>query len=432
MLPSSEVVKECIENFALRRTLSGLARRCYNTRMGFSQRPEEELVVRSARPVLLAANVERVSELCVGQDRAIDWPLLFDLAGRHSTIPQMCKHIRAIGTDRIPPTARDILIERSEGSRVRSLHQVTELIGIVQTLESHGIEALAFKGQALAAQAYGGTARIANDHDFLVRRSDVVRIIELFRSKGYRVVEPLSLSGLESLFENGSEAILKSDSENVQVEFHWHLDARRYRIRIATEDLFRRSVTVRIAGRLVRTFSPEDMLIFLCWHGAKHYWRPIRLIADVSAFVDSQQALDWDAVFARCATSRLSPSVAIAFALCRNVMRAELPEEALKRIPVTKQAERAAARIASETFSEHCWIDREWDFVKFLSLARTQAELRSGWSAKSEVVASLALTPTPLDVSLAPGGVMRLHASRSRRLIEKYLLRRWDSARQPT
>ena len=48
--------------------------------------------------------------------------------------------------------------------------------------------------------------------------------------------------------------------------------------------------------REVLALSPENSLLFLCLHGLKNSWLPLKLIVDLAQFVHAHPGLDWDRI----------------------------------------------------------------------------------------------------------------------------------------
>jgi putative nucleotidyltransferase-like protein len=52
----------------------------------------------------------------------------------------------------------------------------------------------------------------------------------------------------------------------------------------------------RPGGQTVMTLSPEDLLVYLCAHGAKHVWEKLIWIVDVAGLINRHSDPDWRSV----------------------------------------------------------------------------------------------------------------------------------------
>ena len=68
-------------------------------------------------------------------------------------------------------------------------------------------------------------------------------------------------------------------------------------VEFSVEDFFGRATLVDLDGRKVKTLSPEDLLLVVCIHAAKHAWTRLCWLRDIAAV--RQQQLNWDLVLER-------------------------------------------------------------------------------------------------------------------------------------
>src|SRR5207244_4939705 len=91
-------------------------------------------------------------------------------------------------------------------------------------------------------------------------------------------------AGYEFVFDFGEHRNL--------LEIQWRILPRFYAVDFNIERFFDRAIAVDLCERAVRTLCPEDLMLVLCVHAAKHAWTQIfwiRGIGDMSRF----QLLDW-------------------------------------------------------------------------------------------------------------------------------------------
>ena len=376
--------------------------------------PEAEIILRTARPRLLPHQDERISVLIKQTD--LDWDRLVALAVRHRTVPQLYGHLRRICLADIPPAPLQELRSASLRFTERSLRQASDLLRIVRLLADAGIETIAYKGPVMAALAYSGQVRSCNDLDLLMRREDRDRAVKLLLSHGFRQYHSLSEAAQQARVKYGHEEILCADGDRLYLEIHYEIAPIRYNLGLATDDLFARSISQPFSGTSIATLSHEDLLLYLCWHGCKHFWQPVRQIVDIVEFVAAVPNMDWTALGLRSRRLDLHGAVTVALILCRDVLGTDLPPEAMAQFTETR-----AARAASAFFRRGLFADRPPTVpLRRLEEIRTQVTLRSGLSNKIATAAALAFTPSERDVE---GAAVNPRLSRPIRLLRKYLTR---------
>src|SRR5579859_6382036 len=133
------------------------------------------------------------------------WQALFDLAERHGLAPLLYQSLSGFESS-IP--AENFLRLRDDYHR--NLHKALflsrELIRILQHLESLGVEAIPYKGLALAEAIYGDIAlRQSGDIDLFIRRQDLSRVTTAVAELGYAPHAKFSKAELRAYMKSGYE-----------------------------------------------------------------------------------------------------------------------------------------------------------------------------------------------------------------------------------
>jgi hypothetical protein len=148
-----------------------------------------------------------------------------------------------------------------------------ELARILGGLAAAGIEAVPYKGPTLAAQAYQDlTLREFEDLDIVIQQGSVPAAHAAMRELGFTPRYPwLHETAASRSFVPGEYAY-QDAAGRVFVEIHTERTLRHFPQRPDLDAFFSRSVLVDVGGTELRTFAPEDQLIFLSVHGAKDFW----------------------------------------------------------------------------------------------------------------------------------------------------------------
>ena len=199
----------------------------------------------------------------------------------------------------VPSSTLASLRQRYEGNIYKSLFLTRELMRIVDRLDRLGIDAVPYKGVVMSEVYYGDMAlRQSGDIDMFVRKRDVGRIKSALRDLEYttRLVIPEEL--LEDYIAAGYEWTFDSLAGPNLLELQWALQPRFYAVDFDMDGLFERAVKVTVAGRAVKTPSPEDLLLVLAVHAAKHVWGRVIWLCDIAQIL-KRENLDWDRVQVR-------------------------------------------------------------------------------------------------------------------------------------
>jgi hypothetical protein len=126
-----------------------------------------------------------------------------------------------------------------------------------------------------------------------------------------------------------------------------------YGVDLGVEDLLVRAGRTVAGGCEMPCLSPEDSLLVLCLHAAKHLWTRLIWLADIAQTLRTE-AIDYPLVFPRARALGIARILGVSFWLVKNVFRAELPNPAEEmiaadpRVPAlgSEFAERLAGGVA--------------------------------------------------------------------------------------
>jgi hypothetical protein len=203
-----------------------------------------------------------------------------------------------------------------------------ELFRLLDLFAAQDIPALVVKGPVLAMQAYGDpTIRSYGDLDLLVHQADIRRATELLQATGYQAAVPLSAIYAGKI--PGQYLFSKSDAD-LLVELHNDFTLRYFPRRLTLEKLFARLTLVRVDGHEAPALAVEDHLVYICVHGATHFWGRLSWIADVAALVTRQKSLDWKNVMDTAKEVGAERMLHTGLRLASDLLQARLPDKVLK------------------------------------------------------------------------------------------------------
>ena len=99
--------------------------------------------------------------------------------------------------------------------------------------------------------------------------------------------------------------------------------------------------------------APEDLLLILCVHGAKHYWSKLGWICDVAELLRVHPGLKWTALLLQAKQLGGRRILFLGLFLAHVLLGAGLPEEVWKEINADPVVPWLAAKVQTRLFAEH-------------------------------------------------------------------------------
>lgn len=290
------------------------------------RRPEDELLIACARLSLPADVAARVREIVSGD---VDWDHVVESARRNRVTAFLHRHLRDLP---IPADAAERIRARLREDAHRALRLSGELRRLLDALAAGGIDALAYKGPALAVQTYGDLSlRPYSDLDLLVRPSDAPQACAVLESLGY--APQLHLSPAQDAFFRRVDGDYQHvhPQTGVLVELHCRVSSERFLMPLETEALMRRAVAVPLGGTEVRAPHPDDLLLILLIHGAKHRWKRLEWVSAVAELLRAGRT-DVESIVGRATDLHARRTALLGLGLARRLLDAPLPVSVIESI----------------------------------------------------------------------------------------------------
>ena len=283
--------------------------------------------------VLAGAEItsERIERIGNWGLSTLDWSEFFRLAEYHGVLPiaarNLMHHVRAL-----PPEIETLLRSAYDANLRRSMWFAAELARIMQHFKRRQLRAVPFKGPALAQSAYGDLGlRNYSDLDFLISPADFERAKLALAEIGYRPSAELTAAVEKFWLRTGYERAFDGAAGRNLVELQWALLPRFYAVDLKVKGLLSRAGRAAVGGCDVPCLAPEDSLLVLCLHAAKHLWTRLIWLADIAETLRTQsenQAIDYARAFSQARTMGIARILGVSFWLVKNALHAELPKPA--------------------------------------------------------------------------------------------------------
>jgi hypothetical protein len=385
---------------------------------------------------------ERVRVIANWNLSPIDWSPFFRLAEHHGVLPlavrNLIEHSRSL-----PPEIERSLRSAYEEKLRRSLWFAAELARIMRHFERRELRALPYKGPVLAQSVYRDLGlRSFSDLDFLIAPADFERAKLALAEIGYRPSTNISAAVERLWLRTGYERSFDGAAGKYLVELQWALLPRFYAVDLRVEDLLARAGRIVVGDNEMSSLSPEDSLLVLCVHAAKHLWTRLIWLADIAATLRSYPGIpgsgtppsgtppsgtppsgtppiDYPLAFSRARALGIARILGISFWLAKNVLHAELPKPAEEMIAADPQT-----RALGGEFAERLARSASYDFES-TEYFRLILKLRERRAERWRYLWRLVCTPNVGDVAVLclPEALFPLYRIvRMGRLIRKSLL----------
>ena len=281
-----------------------------------------------------------------------DWGEFLRLAEHHGVLALAGRNLIDHAPD-LPPEIRSALEAAYAANFRRNLWFAAELMRITRHLAQKGLRAIPYKGPMLAQSAYGNlTLRSFSDLDLLIAPHDFAKAKPALAEIGYQPSAALTPAIERLCLRAGYERSFDGPGGKNLLELQWALLPRFYAIdpqHFCFDDLWARTRLVDLGKEtspenrvpqaeeklktggdcagLIPCLSPEDSLLILCLHAAKHLWTRLIWIADIVESLNVPN-LDLGLVVSRARSIGVMRTLGVSFWLAEHLLGTILPREA--------------------------------------------------------------------------------------------------------
>ncbi len=347
--------------------------------VGHPTDPELRLLLACSRA--RAAELDR-SAIAAALAGVRDWQRVVAAADWHGITPLLAFHLLAEYWDAVPAAVRAELDLRFKGSARQALVLTNDLLRTLDILASHGVQAIPYKGAALAALLYGNLVlREFSDTDLLVRPEQARIAYEALLAAGFLPETKFTDAHLRHHLATGCEFNFRVPWGESRVEIHWRIVPSHYGVEFDMGEMFGRLTSASVAERSVPALLPEDLLAVLCVHGGKHGWERLAWVCDIHELVRACPELDWELAHDEACRAGAERYLLLGCRLAQRLLGTRIPENLAARIQQESQVERMAARLAAGLLAQSDQDRTNWARWRFLLdlKKRRRDKLRCMW-----------------------------------------------------
>jgi putative nucleotidyltransferase-like protein len=266
---------------------------------------------------------ERIEQIANWNVSAVDWGKFLRLAEHHGVLPLAARNLidHARG---LPLEIERSLRSAYEANLRRSLWFTAELARIMQHIEHSHLRAVPYKGPVLAQLLYDDVGlRSFSDLDFLISPAEFEQAKHALSEIGYCPAVEIPPPVERLWLRTGYERSFDGAAGKYLVELQWAVLPHFYAVDLCVDDLLSRTGSAVVGGYEVPCLSPEDSLLVLCLHAAKHLWTRLIWLSDFAETLRTQ-AVDYSLVFSRARALGVERMLGVSFWLVKNVLHSEL------------------------------------------------------------------------------------------------------------
>ena len=291
--------------------------------------PEMRLLLACARKTLRPIDAERIVGLC---HEALDWQLFLRLVARHRVVPLVWQSLRSADITEVPEQIQRDLRLRVKRNTLRALKQTAELVRLTRRFEAAGIRILPLKGSVLALQAYQELKlrHAGDDLDLLVDPANVWDADRLLKDRGYlrKTPEyPLSPGQAAAFMKIRKDFSYSHPESNIHIELHWRWSQNACLLPLTIDELWPGRESVELGGDSVVGIPRQELLLYLCAHGAHTGWFRLKWLCDIAELAGGETEMDMPRLFARARDLGLTRVLAQALLLAHEMLDMPLPAE---------------------------------------------------------------------------------------------------------
>jgi hypothetical protein len=175
--------------------------------------------------------------------------------------------------------------------------------------------------------------------------------MRLLVAEGYALHPPLNGVQQELMLRTQCNLPFTRDAHRLIVEIHWRVSARLFSSPLDEDTLWDNLQTDTFEGTQINALAPEDLLLALCVHGAKHLWERLSWIADIAQLVEVHPNLNWAGLLERARLTGTERMLLLGLHVARDLLGARLSEQVERQLQADPEIVPLAGQIYARLFA---------------------------------------------------------------------------------
>ena len=293
-------------------------------------RLEDQLLLLGSRTAPSTAVATHIRDLA-GRD--VDWDEVVSASIWQRTAPLVYRSLTAAAPDLVPSGVLARLASIYRAGAARSLALTQALVALLPRFAEAELAVLPYKGPVLASLIYGNLSlRPFDDLDLLIHRQDFQPAKQLLLAQGYHPSVTLSPRQEGRRLRKYHDYRFQNTDGRVVIDLQWKIVERAFPFPLAMDDVWQRCRSMSFANLTVLRPTPEDLLLMLLLHGAKHMWQRLIWLCDVAEMLRGEPALDWGWLLGQAAALGGQRMLYLGLGLAQRLLEAPLPMQVAQAI----------------------------------------------------------------------------------------------------
>ena len=231
----------------------------------------------------------------------------------------------------------------------RNLRLAWKLVECVDLLVKNEIEYCVLKGAIFAIQAYDDLSlRQFSDLDILIHPKDFPRVYALLEEARY--APKIKLGKKQQKFQVWSDNHFSFLQQGDTIEIHWGIAPQENISSMLNDLMWEQLTSVQVFDKKINTLSPENTILFICLHGAKHGWKQLKWIVDLAYYYQLFPENAWSDLLKNAKQYGLFRQVCLGLLLAEELVGLTIPANVHALISEDPRAKELASKVSASLF----------------------------------------------------------------------------------
>ena len=264
------------------------------------------------------------NEVCKKKYDNVDWNELMNLSRKHKIegliyfALNKSRLLENIDEDKVKDLKKEVFF-----TGVTQISNMSKLEKVFNEFSKENVPVIVLKGLVVREYYPQPEQRSMSDADIFVKAKDINKSKKILIDLGYTEIDA-----------EASHHIKYIKSGYPMIELHWHVmkrDGFSNELDLFEDDIWDRTIEVKVKGAKVLSLGYEDLALHLCMHMAAHLAASgfgVRQIADLVLLVEKKgHLIDWTLFINKAEEFGFKKFIIIMFKICNILFSMDIPKE---------------------------------------------------------------------------------------------------------
>jgi len=264
------------------------------------------------------------NEVCKKKYDNVDWNELINLSRKHKIegliyfALNKSRLLENIDEDKVKDLKKEVFF-----TGVTQISNMSKLEKVFNEFSKENVPVIVLKGLVVREYYPQPEQRSMSDADIFVKAKDINKSKKILIDLGYTEIDA-----------EASHHIKYIKSGYPMIELHWHVmkrDGFSNELDLFEDDIWDRTIEVKVKGAKVLSLGYEDLALHLCMHMAAHLAASgfgVRQIADLVLLVEKKgHLIDWTLFINKAEEFGFKKFIIIMFKICNILFSMDIPKE---------------------------------------------------------------------------------------------------------